>query len=256
MVDQVRDGRRVKELVAESGVAESTVHRWVRQDRIDRGELVGTSTAESAQLSAARRRIAELEADLATVRRTSQLAEGWVVRPKALLPIVATFAAEGHGTKQVCRLLGLGPSPRAPWPQSVGYLWCAFDRRYAMFASTQFRASLPASDIDRASAWYRDVLGLEPVDTDPMGNLWYEAGGSSFLLYPSEFAGTNKATAVTLKPEDFDAAIGYLRGKGVAFQEFDYGEMATVDGVLTAPNGDRAAWFSDSEGNIIAVSTA
>jgi hypothetical protein len=43
----------------------------------------------------------------------------------------------------------------------------------------------------------------------------------SFLLYPSEFAGTNKATAVTLKPEDFDAAIGYLRGRGVAFQEFD-----------------------------------
>ena len=60
---------------------------------------------------------------------------------------------------------------------------------------------------------------------------------------------------MTLSPDDFDAAVAHLRGKGVTFQEFDYEEFKTVDGVLTAPNGDRAAWFTDSEGNIIAVSS-
>lgn len=124
-----------------------------------------------------------------------------------------------------------------------------------MFADAEFRASLPASDVARARNWYRDVLGVEPVDTDPMGNLWYEAGGGSFLIYGSEFAGTNKATAVTLKLDDFDAAVAHLREKGVVFQEFEYDELATVDGVLTSPAGDRAAWFTDSEGNILAVST-
>ena len=125
-----------------------------------------------------------------------------------------------------------------------------------MFANTAFRPSLPAADLDRARAWYKEVLGVEPTEADPMGNLWYEAGGAQFLVYQSEFAGSNKATAVTLQPDDFDAAIAHLRGKGVEFQEFEYEDFATVDGILSAPNGDRAAWFSDSEGNIIAVSTA
>src|SRR5206468_3428380 len=98
--------------VAESvGVPQSTVFRWVRQDRIDRGELAGTSTVENAELRAARRRIAELEAELATVKRASELfVDGRVMRPKALFGIVETLVREGHGTKRVCRLLRVAPS--------------------------------------------------------------------------------------------------------------------------------------------------
>lgn len=73
VVNQVRGGRSVAEVAASLELAESTVFRWVRQDRIDRGELEGTSTAESAELRAANRRIAELESELATVRRASEL---------------------------------------------------------------------------------------------------------------------------------------------------------------------------------------
>ena len=83
VVDQVRSGRRVAEVAAALEVPEGTVFRWVRQDRIDRGELAGTPTAESAELRAARRRIAELEAELATVKRASELFnKGSVVRQK------------------------------------------------------------------------------------------------------------------------------------------------------------------------------
>jgi transposase-like protein len=104
VVEQVRSGRRVAEVAASVGVPEATVYRWVKQERIDRGEVAGTSTEENAELRAARRRIVELEAELATVKRATQLfAEGRVVRPKALFAIVETLAREGHGTRRKTR---------------------------------------------------------------------------------------------------------------------------------------------------------
>ncbi|HEX2282072.1 MAG TPA: IS3 family transposase, partial [Thermomicrobiales bacterium] len=116
VIEQVRSGRRVAEVAATLELPESTVFRWVRQDKIDRGELAGTSTAESAELRAAKRRIGELEAELATVKRATELFEkGRVVRPKDLFAIVETLASEGHGTKRVCRLLQVAPSGFFRW---------------------------------------------------------------------------------------------------------------------------------------------
>ena len=116
------------------------------------------------------------------------------------------------------------------------------------------RPTLPASDMDRAKAWYRDKLGLEPVDDTGDGGVWYETGGARFLVYPSEFAGTNQATAAGFEVEDFDATMADLRSRGVVFEDYDFGEdFRTVDGVLALPDGGRGAWFKDSEGNILAV---
>lgn len=113
---QVRAGRRAGELAGELRVSESSIHRWAAQDQIDRGARPGTTTAEGAELRAARRRIAELEAELAAVRRASELFdEGRVVRPKDLFPIVAQFGAEGHSAKACCRLLGIAPSGFFRW---------------------------------------------------------------------------------------------------------------------------------------------
>jgi transposase InsO family protein/transposase-like protein len=130
VVEQVRSGRSVAEVAKSVEVPESTVFRWVRQDRIDRGELVGTSTLESAQLRAARRRIGELEAELAMVKRASELfAEGRVVRPKALFGVVETLAREGHGAKRVCRMLRVAPSgffrwwTKAPSDRAIRRAW-------------------------------------------------------------------------------------------------------------------------------------
>ena len=82
----------------------------------------------------------------------------------------------------------------------------------------------------------------------------YETGGARFGLYQSDFAGTNKATAAGFDVEDVDAAAAQLRERGVAFEDLDFGEMGqTVDGVITAPDGRKAAWFKDSEGNILAI---
>jgi putative transposase len=116
VIKQVRNGRRVADVAASVEVPEATVFRWVRQDKIDRGEIPGTSSQESTELRAAKRRITELEAELATVKRASELfAQGQVVRPKVRCPIVEALAREGHGTKRVCRILGV--------PFTTFYYW-------------------------------------------------------------------------------------------------------------------------------------
>lgn len=126
-----------------------------------------------------------------------------------------------------------------------------------MFEDTALHAVLPASDIERARRWYSEKLGLEPVEEDEYGNVQYETGGARFLLYQTEYAGTNKATAAGFIVDDFDQMVAQLRSNGVVFEDVDFGEMgATIDGVITAPDGaGKSAWFKDSEGNILAVST-
>ena len=112
----VRVGRRVADLAGELEVSESTIDRWKAQDQVDQGTRAGTTTSEGAELRAARRRIAELEAELAATRRASELFEaGRVVRPKDLFPIVAQLGVEGHGLKFCCRLLGVAPSGFFRW---------------------------------------------------------------------------------------------------------------------------------------------
>lgn len=116
-------------------------------------------------------------------------------------------------------------------------------------------ATLPAADLQRARQWYQEKLDLKPVREDFAG-LRYETGSSRFLVYESEFSGTNQATAAGFEVDDIDAAVEWLRGRGVEFQEVDLGDgMKTENGILRAPDGNAIAWFSDSEGNILAVGT-
>ncbi|MFO7533837.1 MAG: VOC family protein [Candidatus Limnocylindrales bacterium] len=116
--------------------------------------------------------------------------------------------------------------------------------------------TLPAADLDRAKAWYSQILGLEPVETQPMGEVWYELGGSRFMLYQSQFAGTNKATAAGLQVDDFNATVAQLKERGAVLEDYDFGEdFRTTDGIMTLPDGQKAAWITDSEGNILGISS-
>jgi predicted enzyme related to lactoylglutathione lyase len=115
---------------------------------------------------------------------------------------------------------------------------------------------LAAADLGRAIAWYRDVLGLEP-DEPGEEAVVYRVEGTVFGMYQSENAGTNKATAVRLVVDDFDAARAELLSKGVEFLDYDFGpDFRTVDGVLTSPDGERTSWFKDSEGNTLAMGSS
>jgi len=78
---------------------------------------------------------------------------------------------------------------------------------FLVIANIPIQTVLPASDIERARSWYSEKLGLEPVSTNPFGDLRYEAGGARFLVYQSDLAGTNQATAA-----GFDLENGGFRG--------------------------------------------
>jgi predicted enzyme related to lactoylglutathione lyase len=121
----------------------------------------------------------------------------------------------------------------------------------------KFAVSLPAVDIERAKAWYASALDLEPAEITDFGDIWYVVNGSRVQLYASQYAGTNKATAATIEVDDVQATVDRLKARGVVFEDYDFGEdFRTVDGVLTAPDGHKLAWFKDSEGNTLAIAPA
>ena len=122
-----------------------------------------------------------------------------------------------------------------------------------MLHDVRLEASLPASDLARARAWYQDKLDLKPVEEDQSGNMWFETGGERWFVYESQFAGTNQATAAAWLVNDLTGTVSGLRGRGVVFEEYDMGEFKTEDGVVTLPDGSKGAWFKDSEGNILGM---
>jgi catechol 2,3-dioxygenase-like lactoylglutathione lyase family enzyme len=116
------------------------------------------------------------------------------------------------------------------------------------------RPTLPASDIERAKAWYKDMLGLSPSEESPAGVEYECGGGTGFGLYPSQFAGTAQNTAAEFDVEDIEEAVADLRERGVTFEEYDFPGLQTQDGIAQL-GAFRGAWFKDSEGNIIAITS-
>lgn len=112
-------------------------------------------------------------------------------------------------------------------------------------------ARLAASDIARARAWYEEKLGLVPEKEEMGGSgLWYRTGGTWFYLYQTESAGTARNTVGGWEVHDIEGLMADLRSRGVQFEDYDFGEMKTVDGLLSV-GGYKGAWFADSEGNIL-----
>ncbi|MGH2724834.1 MAG: VOC family protein [Actinomycetota bacterium] len=119
-----------------------------------------------------------------------------------------------------------------------------------MLEGFPIHATVAASDIERAKDWYREKLGVTPKK-EVMGNLWFEfAPGTWLLVYQTEQAGTARNTQGGWTVKDLPAVVEHLRGRGVEFEEYDFGEMKTEDGILTVPGMGSSAWFKDSEGNI------
>ena len=121
-----------------------------------------------------------------------------------------------------------------------------------MLSNAPVAPALPASDMARARAFYEQTLELPVVEED-LGGVTFRCGeGSALLVYPSEFAGTNKATAAAFRVDDLDAVMSRLRERGVVFEDYDLPELKTVDGVATFGDS-RGAFFTDPEGNIIGL---
>ncbi|WOH20420.1 VOC family protein [Paenarthrobacter sp. GOM3] len=123
-----------------------------------------------------------------------------------------------------------------------------------MLKDQQVGAVLPAQDIARARAYYSEKLGLEPENPDADDNLQYRCGdGTGFFIYQTSNAGTAKNTQIGWMVDDVAAAVAELRDKGVKFEDYDFPGLKTENGIATMPDGTAAAWFLDSEGNILSL---
>lgn len=124
-----------------------------------------------------------------------------------------------------------------------------------MLSDYPIAPALPASDMGRARKFYETKLGLKPdEDGSDENGLSFRCGdGTGFFLYPSAFAGTNQATAAAWAVPDLNSVVDELKAKGVEFQEYDMPDLTTINGVAELPDGSKVAWFTDTEGNILAI---
>lgn len=121
-----------------------------------------------------------------------------------------------------------------------------------MFSDNGIYATLPCSDFERAKAFYKEKLGLTPSEENPGGSMYDMGDNSRFLLFPSGGKASGDHTQAGFRVQDIESTVADLRSRGVEFQEYDTPQLKTENGIArTGPA--RAAWFKDSEGNVLGV---
>jgi predicted enzyme related to lactoylglutathione lyase len=113
-------------------------------------------------------------------------------------------------------------------------------------------AYIPARDLKRAREFYEQKVGLRAKEETNGGVVYEFAGGTACFLYPSENAGTSRASQAFWSVKDVDGLVAKLKAKGVVFEDYDIPGTRSPQGAVTA-GGAKAAWFKDSEGNIMAL---
>jgi predicted enzyme related to lactoylglutathione lyase len=115
-------------------------------------------------------------------------------------------------------------------------------------------ANIPAGDLKRAREFYVSTLGLAPsFEMDGVMLIFRTAGGSSFSVYETEFAGQAGHTIAQWHVPDVDREVRDLKAKGVQFEHFELPGAEWQDDVASMAGMGKAAWFKDSEGNILCV---
>jgi catechol 2,3-dioxygenase-like lactoylglutathione lyase family enzyme len=113
-------------------------------------------------------------------------------------------------------------------------------------------AYIPASDVARARRFYEDKLGFQPKQ-ETAGGVVYEFGDkTACFLYPTPNAGTSKASQAFWQVDDVEREVAELKSRGVEFEDCGMPGERSPSGVITA-GGAKAAWFKDTEGNILAI---
>lgn len=129
-----------------------------------------------------------------------------------------------------------------------------------MLAGSGVATRLPARNLDRARAFYAEKLGLEPIEERP-GGLRYRCAHGEFALFQTSGAPSGSHTQMAFEVGDIRTAVSQLKARGVVFEHYDLPGLTTVDGIAEVAGnypskggvGERAAWFKDSEGNLLAI---
>ncbi len=111
---------------------------------------------------------------------------------------------------------------------------------------------LPVVDLDRARDFYESKLGFSPGWLSADGKFIYAAGGCTLALFPKPGGTKADHTAVSFRVDDIASTIAALKAAGVAFEDYDFPGLKTVDHVCVL-GAEKAAWFKDTEGNYLCI---
>jgi catechol 2,3-dioxygenase-like lactoylglutathione lyase family enzyme len=122
-----------------------------------------------------------------------------------------------------------------------------------MLRESRLYAYFPARDLNRARRFYEETLGFVPASVNEGGVTYEFAGGTAAFLYLTDNAGTSRASQAFWSVDDIDREIVDLKKRGVVFEHYDDmpGDRSPEGAVIAG--GAKAAWFKDSEGNILAL---
>lgn len=123
-----------------------------------------------------------------------------------------------------------------------------------MLTDARVVAIVPTSDLARAREFYEGTLELEDSGAPTPGpEVIYRCGNGSLLqVYETSSAGAAQHTLASWEVGDVKAAVDGLRSRGVRFEDYDFPEFKTDDGIATAGDS-QAAWFRDPDGNILCL---
>jgi catechol 2,3-dioxygenase-like lactoylglutathione lyase family enzyme len=120
-----------------------------------------------------------------------------------------------------------------------------------MLGKTNATANIAVKDLATAKKFHEGTLGLKQVDAEGDEVIVMKSGDTLVNVYRSQFAGTNKATAVTWTVGDeIDRIVTALKAKGVTFEHYDM-PGTTLEGDIHVGHGMKVAWFKDPDGNIL-----
>lgn len=121
-----------------------------------------------------------------------------------------------------------------------------------MLQDSPMYAYIPAKDVARARRFYEQKLGFKPRE-EIAGGVVYEFGDhTSCFLYPTPKAGTSQASQAFWQVDDIEREVAELKARGVELEDYALPGDKSPSGILNA-GGAKAAWFKDTEGNIMAI---
>ena len=120
-----------------------------------------------------------------------------------------------------------------------------------MLSDNRTYTTIPVSNLEEATRFYTETLGLQP-EMVTEGGVMYSSGGTQFFVYPSAFKATGH-TQMSWVVGDIKAEVAALKAKGIEFEAFDRPGVETVDGISRVGPAVWAAYFRDPDGNLLGL---
>lgn len=124
-----------------------------------------------------------------------------------------------------------------------------------MLKDANVMATIAVKDLAAARRFYEGQLGLVVAESGEQGVLTLRSGGSTLLVYESQYAGTNQATAATwMVGGEIESIVQALKARGISFEHYNLPDT-TIRGDIHVSGKMKVAWCKDPDGNILCLAS-